>query len=588
MKDTTEHNDTAPLIQIDDLRISFRSGGGIVLAVDGISLQIMPGESVGIVGESGSGKSVSNLAVMGLLERSKSDVQARKMEFNGLDLQNLDEKGFRKLRGSEIAMVFQDPMTALNPFMRVSAQMAEVLECLTDLDGQTIRSRCVEMLEKVGIVDAENRVDCYPHEFSGGMRQRVLIAMALLGNPRLLIADEPTTALDVTTQAQILELIRSIKEEREMAMILITHDLSVVAEVVDRVVVMNGGKVMEEAPTEQLFRNPSHPYTRALLSCIPRLDGSSSRFHEMDSSLESETGEADADFLDEQRSLSYLESRPTSRNVGENAPVLVRVSDLHKRFPGRKKGWGGTASDVHALKGVSLDIRKGETLGLVGESGSGKSTLGRCVLQLHRPTSGSVTFRGEELTLLKGKPLRSMRRHMQIIFQDPLASLNPRMRVRQILEEPLVIHQKAMNAAQRAARVEELLGLVGLGKEAMERYPHEFSGGQQQRVGIARALAVEPEFLVCDEPISALDVSIQAQILNLMKDLQERLNLTYLFIAHDMSAVRHFSDRIAVMYQGEIVELGDAAQICSDPQHPYTQKLISAVPQAWIEMTAPL
>jgi len=535
--------------------VRFETHHGTVQAVEGLSFELKSGESLGIVGESGSGKSVSNLAVMGLLPGSKCIVEAKTLEFDGKDLRNLSGEGFRKLRGSDIAMVFQDPMTTLNPFMRISEQMAEVLESHTTLSKKDIRTRSIEMLEKVGISEAHQRVDCYPHEFSGGMRQRVLIATALLGNPRLLIADEPTTALDVTTQSQILDLIRSIREEREMAMILVTHDLGVVAEVVDRVLVMNGGHLMEEAPTEQLFKAPAHEYTRDLLNCIPRLDASVSWIGE---------GEETTDMP------------PASRET------LMQVSKLNKSFPGLNQGWGSRGEDVHAVKDVSLEIYKGETLGLVGESGSGKSTLGRSILQLIRPTSGSVVFRGEELTKLKGSSLRKMRRHMQIIFQDPLASLNPRMRIRQILEEPLLIH-KDMVSSDRRDRVAELLELVGLGSQVMERYPHEFSGGQQQRVGIARALAVEPEFLVCDEAISALDVSIQAQIMRLLRDLQEKLELTYFFIAHDLSAVRQISDRIAVMYRGEVVELGGADEVCSNPQDPYTQSLLSAVPSRWLE-----
>jgi peptide/nickel transport system ATP-binding protein len=556
------------VLEARDLHTHFAIDGGVVRAVDGVSFELRRGEVLGIVGESGCGKSATSLSIMGLVPKPPASHPKGEVLYRGTDLLRASEAELRKIRGNRISMIFQDPMTSLNPYLTVARQLTEVLELHRGLSPAAARVRAAEMLVRVGIAEPGRRLDAYPHELSGGMRQRVMIAMALACEPEILIADEPTTALDVTIQAQILTLIKQLQRESGTSVLLITHDLGVVAGMADRVLVMYAGRVIEAAPTEALFRSPAHPFSAALQSfgrgLLPELSG------------------ADPVVGRAARTLSS----PVGRAMTDSDEPLLQATDLAVHFPVR--GHRRRDAVVRAVDGVCFTLRRGETLGLVGESGCGKSTAGRALLQLLRPTAGSVRFDGVELTALwqrrfgrdRWRPeLRALRSRMQMIFQDPYASLDPRMTVEEIVGEPLRIFDRARGVGLRRG-VQALLEQVGMDPRFVRRYPHEFSGGQRQRIGIARALALQPELLVCDEPISALDVSVQAQTLNLLLDLQARLRLTYLFIAHDIAAVRHVSDRIAVMYLGRIVELGGYRSVCEAPAHPYTRTLIAAVPVA--------
>lgn len=531
------------LLEVKDLQVSFIGDEKEFEAVKGISFHVEKGETLGIVGESGSGKSVTARSIMRLLPSPPSFLKSGEINFQGRNLVEQSEKEMESVRGQHISMIFQDPMTSLNPTIRIGEQIAESLKKHQQVSKDEAYKKTIELLELVGIKQSEKRYKQYPHEFSGGMRQRAMIAMALACNPSLLIADEPTTALDVTIQAQILTLMKNMQEKLGTSIILITHDLGVVAGMCDRVIVMKEGEIVEEGTTEEIFNNPKHDYTKRLLNALPKL-------HEK-----------------KQPKKAPL----LSGNLDLSKPLL-EIKSLKKHFD---LGHGDT---LKAVDDLSFEIYPGETLGLVGESGSGKSTTGRTILQLHEPTDGDVLYKGIPITRLSKKQLKTMRRHMQIIFQDPYSSLNPRKKVLDIIGEALDLHGLAKSKEERRARVEELLELVGLNKAHASRYPHEFSGGQRQRIGIARALAVDPEFIVCDEPLSALDVSIQKQIVDLLKDLQHRLGLTYLFIAHDLSMVKHISDRVAVMYGGKIVELAESEELYSNPQHPYTKALLQSIP----------
>jgi len=530
------------LLAVQGLRVRFAGEDGDVQAVDGASFELAPGEVLAIVGESGSGKSVTAQAVMGLIPSRNATVEGS-VRLRGRELLGAEESEMQKVRGAQIAMVFQDPMTSLNPVYRVGAQIVEAIQAhRPEVGRHEARVRTVELLDSVGIPDPAQRVDSYPHEFSGGMRQRAMIAMALALEPDVLIADEPTTALDVTIQAQILRLLERLNRERDLATIVITHDLGVVAEVANRVLVMNEGRIVERGELDEVFYAAKDPYTRKLLDAVLRLD-----------------------------------QAPPLRERSTAAPLL-EVTDLVKHYPVKR----GLLSDrgvdrVRAVDGVSFNVEQGETLGLVGESGSGKTTLSRTVLQLLQPTSGSVRFEGREIAGLSRREMRPLRPQMQMIFQDPYASLNPRKRVGQIVGEPLRLQGRASGEELRRA-VHELLERVGLAPEHYGRYPHEFSGGQRQRIGIARALALRPKLIVADEPVSALDVSIRAQILALLAELQQDFGLTYVFVAHDIGVVRHVSDRIAVMHEGRIVEQGPADEVCERPSDPYTKSLLAAVP----------
>lgn len=531
------------ILKVKDLQISFLTNDNEFEAVRGVSFEVRKGETLGIVGESGSGKSVTARSIMRLLPSPPSFMKNGSIEFLGESLETKTEKEMESIRGRDISMIFQDPMTSLNPTIRIGPQIAESLIKHQQLSKKEAKNQAVEILKLVGIKNSEERYNQYPHEFSGGMRQRVMIAIALACKPTLLIADEPTTALDVTIQAQILNLMKDMQQRFGTSIILITHDLGVVAGMCDRVAVMKNGEIVETGTTEEIFENPQHNYTKKLLNALPRLDE------------------------------RKKPKRPPLRSIGlENGKPLLEVKSLKQHFQ------LGKGNVLKAVDDISFFIKPGETLGLVGESGSGKSTTGRSILRLHEPTDGDVLYQGMAINRLSKSELKTMRRHMQIIFQDPYSSLNPRLKVLDIIGQALDIHRLSKNAEERKQRVEELLKMVGLDSSHAMRYPHEFSGGQRQRIGIARALAVEPDFIVCDEPLSALDVSIQAQIVELLEDLQHRLGLTYLFIAHDLSMVKHISDRVAVMYAGKIVELAESEELYSNPQHPYTKSLLAAIP----------
>ena len=531
------------LLKVTNLNVSFISRDEDFDAVRGISFEVKKGETLGIVGESGSGKSVTARSIMRLLPSPPSYMKEGKIEFQGENLALKTEKEMEAIRGRDISMIFQDPMTSLNPTIRIGKQIAESLIKHQHLTKQQAKKEALELLRLVGIQDSESRYGQYPHEFSGGMRQRVMIAMALACKPSLLIADEPTTALDVTIQAQILNLMKDMQERFDTAIILITHDLGVVAGMCDRVAVMKDGEIVETGTTEEIFKNPKHPYTKKLLNALPRLDEKKKK-----------------------KPAPLIKS-----GIDRNEPLL-QVNSLKQYFD------TGKGKQIKAVDSISFHIKPGETLGLVGESGSGKSTTGRAILRLHEPTDGDVLYQGMAVNRLSKSEMKTMRRHMQMIFQDPYSSLNPRFKVLDIIGQALDIHSLSKNNVERKKRVEELLVMVGLEPFHAMRYPHEFSGGQRQRIGIARALAVEPDFIVCDEPLSALDVSIQSQIVELLEDLQQRLGLTYLFIAHDLSMVKHISDRVAVMYAGKIVELAESEELYSNPQHPYTKSLLAAIP----------
>ncbi|MET0258607.1 MAG: ABC transporter ATP-binding protein [Methylobacterium sp.] len=553
-----------PILSVRDLSVSFPAAGGWKPVVEGVSFDVAERETVAIVGESGSGKSVTSLALMRLLQAGASRTRGTAV-MGGRDLLALPERGMRDVRGNEIAMIFQEPMTSLNPVFTIGRQISEVLIRHRGLDRAAARAETVRALDKVRIPNAASRVDAYPHEFSGGMRQRVMIAMALASRPRLLIADEPTTALDVTIQGQILDLVTSLQAEEGMAVLFITHDMGVVAEIADRTLVMLRGRMVEEGPTAEIFRGAREPYTRALLASVPRLgsmngEAAPRRFARVDAS-----------------SGAVSEGRPLASALGPEGSPVLSVRNLVTRFPVRAGLFGRQTGAVHAVENVSFDLRAGETLAIVGESGCGKSTTGRSVIRLVEPTGGQVQLDGYDVRALPPAELRRMRQSAQMIFQDPFASLNPRMSVGETVAEPFLSHGLGTRAQARAVAV-DLLERVGMGAEAMDRYPHEFSGGQRQRIAIARALSLGPKVIVADEAVSALDVSIKVQVCNLMLDLQEEMGLAYLFISHDMAVVERMSHRVAVMYLGEIVEIGPRQAIFENPRHPYTRKLMAAVP----------
>jgi peptide/nickel transport system ATP-binding protein len=549
-----------PLLEIQNLKTYFHTRAGTTKAVDDISFSLEKGEILGIVGESGSGKSVTCYSLLGLLPTPPAKVEGGQAQFGGKDLLQLPEALLREIRGKRISMIFQDPMSCLNPYLRILGQVAEpLLAHNPEITGEEAEKQALEMLKKVGIRDAEERANSYPHEFSGGMRQRVMIAMALITNPDILLADEPTTALDVTVQARILKLLKELRNELDVSVIFITHDLGVVAEVADRIVVMYRGKVVEQGIAKEIFDNPKHPYVKGLLSCRPTFSTTSRILPTVEDFMEGRI------VTEETKPLAGIATT-------EGYRPLLEVRDLKVHFTSKGQ------QTVRAVDGVSLKIPAGKTLGLVGESGCGKTTTGRAILQLVQPASGSILYNDTNLASLTRAELLPYRKKLQIIFQDPYASLNPRMTIGQALEEPILFHQIANNGEEARARAVSLLEEVGLDPEHLDRYPHEFSGGQRQRICVARALAVEPEFIVCDECVSAMDVSIQAQVLNLLRELQDKRNLTYLFISHDLSVVKFISDQVAVMKAGRIIEFNSAEEIYQNPKEAYTQELLAAVP----------
>ena len=553
-----------PILSVSDLTVSFRSDGRWREVVHGVSFDVGPRETVALVGESGSGKSVSALSILRLLPRDASRIGGR-VRFAGRELLAAPETEMRRVRGDSIAMIFQEPMTSLNPVLTIGFQIAEALIRHRGLSRSAAEAEALRLLDKVRIPAARSRLHEYPHRFSGGMRQRVMIAMALACRPKLLIADEPTTALDVTIQAQILDLIKSLQDEEGMSVLFITHDMGVVAEIADRTVVMYRGRAVEAGPTARIFDAPAEPYTRALLAAVPRLGTMAGRPRPMRFPV-----------VDRATGLAAPTPETPDTVRAAERPVL-EVRDLTTRFDIRSGLLGRVTGRVHAVERVSFSLAAGETLALVGESGCGKSTTGRSILRLVEPLSGSVLLDGEDLTGLDPRTLRARRQRMQMIFQDPFASLDPRLSVGAAVAEPLLINRLAPPREARR-RAEDLLARVGLPPETAGRFPHEFSGGQRQRICIARALALNPRLIVADEAVSALDVSVKAQVVNLMLDLQAELGLAYLFISHDMAVVERVSHRVAVMYLGEIVEIGPRAAIFGDPQHPYTRKLLAAVP----------
>ena len=612
-----------PVLEIDDLHVHFVTSHGTVRAVEGVTYSVYPGEMVAIVGESGSGKSVSALAVMRLLPPQSARIVKGAIRFEGRSLLDLDDESMRQVRGRSISMIFQEPMTSLNPVLTIGLQIKEPLLIHMGMTDEEATERAIELLTLVGITDPASRLAQYPHQLSGGMRQRVMIAIGLACNPKLLIADEPTTALDVTIQAQILELMKDLSRRLGIAVIIITHNLGIVARYADRVNVMYAARLVESGTAERVFARPLHPYARGLLTAVPRLDkGRSSKLATIEGAppnlLNPPEGcrfrprcrfavdvcaEVPAFREIEQAHYAACHRTPEIETLDQEATVvseaglapvssdtgdMLAIRGASKFFPVGGGFLSGETKYVRAVNNVSLTVKRGETLGLVGESGCGKSTLGRLVLRLDEPTGGEILFDSVDLAQLKRREMIAIRKKMQVIFQDPYSSLNPRMTVGQIIGEPMYVHG-ILPKDKIDDRVSELLQLVGLFPYMALRYPHELSGGQRQRVGIARALAVNPEVIVCDEAVSALDVSIQGQVINLLEELQQKLGLTYLFIAHDLAVVRHISTRVAVMYLGRIVELADSAELFANPKHPYTQALLAAapIPDPVIERTRP-
>jgi peptide/nickel transport system ATP-binding protein len=560
------------IIQVKNLSVEFRTDEGIVKAVKSISFDIPRGKTVGLVGESGSGKSVTSLAIMRLIPNPPGQITGGEILFNGKDLLKLSESEMRKIRGKDISMIFQEPMTSLNPVFTVGDQITETLMLHEGLSKQAAWDKAIELLTDVGIPNPVERIKSYPHEMSGGQRQRVMIAMAIACNPHLLIADEPTTALDVTIQKQILELLATIQKKYQMSILFITHDLGVIADIADEVVVMYRGDIVEKGGTEAIFVKPQHPYTKGLLACRPSLERNSRRLPVVSDFMS-------ADGKEKPFNAEILKELKKTRSISSEHSELLKIDSIKKHFPLQKGLFGGVKTWVKAVDDVSLTVRKGRTLGLVGESGCGKTTLGRTILRLVEPTSGKIVYNGTDITGLDREQMRAMRRKMQIIFQDPYASLNPRMTIGGALMEPMIIHNLGSSRTERLEMAGDLMQKVGLDRNMLNRYPHEFSGGQRQRICIARALAVKPEFIICDESVSALDVSIQAQILNLLLDLQDEMQLTYVFISHDLAVVKFIADEVAVMYNGKVVEMNDAIGIYENPQHEYTKKLLSAIPK---------
>ncbi len=581
------------LLSIENLETIFSTEEGIVKAVDQISFAVHEGETIGIVGESGSGKSVTALSIMRLVATPPGEIKGGSIHFNktaseSVDLLQLPEPALRKLRGNDIAMIFQEPMTSLNPVFKCGDQVVEAIALHQKCSYQIAKEKTLQLFSKVELPDPARIFNAYPHQISGGQKQRVMIAMALSCNPKVLIADEPTTALDVTVQKSILALMNTLKKELGAAVIFITHDLGVIGELADRVIVMYKGKIVEQGTVLDIFKRPQHPYTKSLLACRPPLDFHLSRLPIATDFMEV-AHQADGSIVIKEKERSLTETLSTLKvSKAERAERLAKlqlekpileVKKLSAWFPKRKNFFGKTTEYLKAVDEVSFDVYPGETLGLVGESGCGKTTLGRTILRLTPAQAGQVIFEGKDVLKLSDQGLKAMRKDIQIIFQDPYSSLNPRMTIGNAILEPMKVHGIWDHDKMRKEKVEELLETVNLEAKHFNRYPHEFSGGQRQRICIARALALQPKFIICDESVSALDVSVQAQVLNLLIELRESFNLSYIFISHDLSVVKFMSDRMVVMNKGVIEEMGPADEIYNHPQRPYTQKLIDAIPK---------
>ncbi|MDV5703061.1 ABC transporter ATP-binding protein [Acinetobacter baumannii] len=569
----TEQEKKTPLLHIENLRVSFKGEDKqYIETVKGISFDIPINTTVALVGESGSGKSVTSLATMGLLPVGQSKIDEKsKIIFEGKDLLGLSRTEMRKICGKDIAMIFQEPMSSLNPVFTVGNQIAEVLCLHMGMSRKQARQRVLELLKEVGIPSPETKIDAYPNQLSGGQQQRVMIAMAIACEPKLLIADEPTTALDVTIQKQIIDLLESLRQRRQMSMLFITHDLALVGEIADQVIVMRHGEIREQGTAEQVLEQPKDVYTRALLYCRPQMSQRPYRLPVTSDFMRQENN-----ILVEQ-SFDVTEIPERKRGLNGDEQIILEVKDLKKSFYSRKGLFG--KEEFQAVKGVSFKLAKGKTLGLVGESGSGKTTVGLLLMRLHQASGGQALIEGKDILSLTEKEFAKYQRKIQIIFQNPYASLNPRFTIGQILLEPMQIHGIGKDDAERKQIALGLLERVNLPEQAYYRYPHEFSGGQRQRIAIARCLTLKPEILICDESVSALDVSVQAQVLNLLQDLQDEFGLSYIFISHDLSVVKYISDQVMVMNHGEVVEIANSDELYAHPQHDYTKRLLQAIPQ---------
>jgi peptide/nickel transport system ATP-binding protein len=556
--------ETKPLLAVQNLSIAFGNNE----VIHNISYNLNSNEILGIVGESGSGKSVSTLAILGLLPKSSSKITSGNIEFNGLELTQLVSKAFQSIRGNEIAMIFQEPMSSLNPSMTCGKQAEEVLLQHTDLSKNEIKTEVMSLFEKVKLPSPERIFRSYPHEISGGQKQRVMIAMAIACKPKILIADEPTTALDVTVQKEIILLLKKLQKEEGMSILFISHDLSLVSEIADRILVMYKGEIVEQGKASKIFLNPEHSYTQALLNSRPQLGVRLKRLPTI------------KDFITktENKTIIKTEERNDFHKVIYSKPPLLEVANLEKEYIS-KSGWFSKPQTFKAVNQVSFKLYEGETLGLVGESGCGKSTLANAILQLDKATSGQILYKGVDITKLPKHEFRALRKDIQIIFQDPYASLNPRIPIGKAIMEPMKVHQIGESDAVRKQKVVDILQKVGLDDNYFYRYPHEFSGGQRQRIGIARAISLQPKLIICDESVSALDISVQAQVLNLLNDLKENFGFTYIFISHDLAVVNYMSDQLIVMNKGEIEEMNDADIIYKNPEKAYTKKLIHAIPK---------
>jgi peptide/nickel transport system ATP-binding protein len=567
---------STPILSVRNLVVDFKTGEGITRAVNDVSFDIPEGKTIGIVGESGSGKSVTSLAVMGLLQKPAARIPQGEIFFKGQDLLKLDDGQMRSIRGNQISMIFQEPMTSLNPVFKVGDQIAETLRLHKNLSKKEAWDRAVDLMNQVGIPNPAASAHKYPHEMSGGQKQRVMIAMAISCEPKLLIADEPTTALDVTIQKQVLELLFDLQQKYKMSMMFITHDLGVIGDIADDVVVMYRSNVVEKNHAKEIFYTAKHPYTKGLLACRPKLGANPRRLLTV------------SDFMEEDGTEKHVPAERVvvydkESEVEKSSEILLEVKNLVTQFPIKGGLFGRTLDHFKAVNDVSFTLKKGKTLGLVGESGCGKTTLGRSILRLIEPASGNIIYNGKDITHVYAEELRLLRRKMQIIFQDPYSSLNPRMTISEILVEPLNIHKVGDSKKERLDMAKELFEKVGLRSSLLNRYPHEFSGGQRQRICIARALMLRPEFVICDESVSALDVSIQAQVLNLLLDLQQEFQLTYIFISHDLSVVNFIADEVGVMNAGKIIEMDKASNIYKNPKETYTRDLLTAIPKGMVK-----